>query len=119
MGRTFAFPDGEPVSATAVEWAPFTEVAGQPNEGSSIAIVRQEGATTFLLIRMDPGGKIAMHGAPQTAICYVASGSGTVLVPGQPDTEYAAGDTVVFGANVLHAWRNRGDPSIIAVTVCG
>ena len=60
------------------------------------------GDTTMTVFALDAGQRISEHSAPHDALLQVIDGSGCVEIDGTPHS-LAAGESIVFPANVPHA----------------
>jgi quercetin dioxygenase-like cupin family protein len=70
------------------------------------------------MVTCEPGGTIATHTGPQTAMCYVVQGQGKLTLPGGEAIDYQPNDCIVFKPGTLHGWENGDKPAaMLAFTV--
>ena len=59
-------------------------------------------------VEVAPGGIAGWHTHPGDEISYVMEGEGEVMIAGQPNRTYKAGEAFVIPAGVVHNARNAG-----------
>ena len=69
-------------------------------------------------VTIAPGGVIALHShADRPAVAHVLEGTLTIHVEGQPDEEFAAGESSAEGKAAMHWAENKGSaPVVLLVT---
>jgi quercetin dioxygenase-like cupin family protein len=98
----------------------FRPVQGDGATGLSMARLyhHPDGALTFQLARIEPGGISRRHAHPWEQINLVVEGRGSVEVENRR-VEIGAGDCIIFEPNASHAITSTGDVPLLLVALLG
>ncbi len=99
---------------------PFKAMQGDGAEGLELALLYQhpDGAATFQLARVAPGGVSKRHAHEWDQANWIASGEAEVDVDGEV-YRLAAGDCIVIPGGKFHAFSNPGEAPLMLVAVLG
>ena len=99
---------------------PFKAVEGDGAQGLELARLYQhpDGAATFQLARVAPGGISKRHAHEWDQANWVSSGEAEVDVDGEVFRLWA-GDCIVIPGGKPHAFSNPGDAPLVLVAVLG
>jgi quercetin dioxygenase-like cupin family protein len=68
-------------------------------------------------VELAPGGVAGWHTHPGDEISYVAEGTTTLMIAGQPPRKVAAGEGFVVSAGTVHNAKNEGTTAVKLVGV--
>jgi quercetin dioxygenase-like cupin family protein len=111
------FVTNQGLSRTDPAWQDLDEINGAANKGVRLAADITDEKAQVLFVDIEANGFIAMHSQPERSVCYIVEGEGAILVEGQPDINYASGDTITFAPDVSHGWRNKSTRTRLLVMV--
>jgi quercetin dioxygenase-like cupin family protein len=99
---------------------PFRAVQGDGAEGLELARLYRdpEGAVTFQLARIAPGGISKRHSHPWDQANWIASGVAEVDVDGAV-FRLDSGDSIVIPGGRPHSFSNPGDTPLLLLAVLG
>ena len=99
---------------------PFERVQGDGAEGLELARLYRhpEGAATFQLARVAPGGISKRHAHEWDQANWISSGEAEVDVDGTV-FRLGAGDCIVIPGGKPHSFSNPGDTPLVLVAVLG
>lgn len=99
---------------------PFTAMRGNGAQGLELARLYQhpEGAATFQLARVAPGGISKRHAHEWDQANWISSGEAEVDVDGEV-FRLTAGDSIVIPGGKPHSFSNPGETPLILVAVLG
>lgn len=99
---------------------PFDKVEGAGAQGLELARLYRhpEGAATFQLARVTPGGTSKRHAHPWDQANWIASGEAVVDVDGEVFL-LEAGDSIVIPGGKAHSFSNPGPAPLLLVAVLG
>jgi quercetin dioxygenase-like cupin family protein len=103
------------VDEKRAEWAAL-DPGEEPSRGARLAVLGGGEGVTVLLVELEPDALLAQHATPETAICHVIEGSGTVFLADGEEHPFERGDTIEFAGEVPHGWRGGPDRTLVAVT---
>jgi quercetin dioxygenase-like cupin family protein len=89
------------------------------SEGLTGQVIHSDGRGTITELAFRPGGRIEPHSNPNTTYFIVIEGGGWVLV-GDERIRAAAGEAIVWPANVIHgAWTDYSHMRALVVEFAG
>ena len=99
---------------------PFKAVQGAGAEGLELARLYQhpDGAVTFQLARVAPGGISKRHAHEWDQANWITSGEAEVDVDGEV-FRLGAGDSIVIPGGKPHSFSNPGEAPLVLVAVLG
>ena len=99
---------------------PFKAVQGSGAEGLELARLYQhpDGAATFQLARVAPGGVSKRHAHTWDQANWISSGEAKVDVDGEL-FRLSAGDSIVIPGGKPHSFSNPGEAPLLLVAVLG
>jgi quercetin dioxygenase-like cupin family protein len=99
---------------------PFTEVRGDGAEGLELARVYRhpDGAATFQIARIAPGGISKRHAHAWDQANWIASGEAELEMNGLT-FHLGPGDSVVIPGGTPHSFANRGERPLTLLAVLG
>jgi len=99
---------------------PFETVKGDGAHGLELARLYQhpDGAATFQLARVAPGGTSKRHAHPWDQANWIAQGEAEVDVEGRV-YRLAVGDSIVIPGGLAHSFSNPGSTPLVLAAVLG
>lgn len=99
---------------------PFENVRGGGARGLALARLYRhpDGAATFQLARVEPGGTSKRHAHAWDQANWIAGGKATVEVEGRV-FQLEAGDSIVIPGGMAHVFSNPGTTPLVLVAVLG
>jgi quercetin dioxygenase-like cupin family protein len=99
---------------------PFKAIEGDGAHGLELARLYQhpDGAATFQLARVAPGGVSKRHAHEWDQANWISSGEAEVDVEGKV-FRLGAGDSIVIPGGKPHSFSNPGDVPLVLVAVLG
>ncbi|MGH2851133.1 MAG: cupin domain-containing protein [Solirubrobacteraceae bacterium] len=114
--------DGTRVAIDRVEsldFAPLTEVNGEPVAGVSAARLTFADNASVHLIRIAAGGGLPLHTGPESGFVQVVHGRGALVLPGGERIPYAAPALFLFAPETVHGWSDVQEDTLIAACLVG
>jgi quercetin dioxygenase-like cupin family protein len=99
---------------------PFTAIEGDGAQGLELARLYRhpDGAATFQLARVAPGGISKRHAHEWDQANWVSSGEAQVDVDGEV-FRLGTGDSIIIPGGKAHAFSNPGEVPLVLVAVLG
>jgi quercetin dioxygenase-like cupin family protein len=97
-----------------LDFAPLTEVAGEPVTGVTAAHLPFAENASVHLIRIAAGGGFPLHTGPQSGFVQIVHGRGALTLPSGERIPYVAPALFMFAPETVHGWSDVQEDTLMA-----